>query len=108
MTPEHKNEAMTVNECSMNAWNAAAALGIDMLLIEHSLSLTPAGRMFQHDCVRNCMAELTRLIDRLTRELVAAGIAASCGATGASPGWRRQACSSEFLAIKERQRANSS
>ena len=32
------------------AWDAAAALGIDMSLIEYSLSLTPDERMFQHDC----------------------------------------------------------
>ena len=33
-----------------NAWDEAAAMGIDMSLIELSLSLTPDQRLFQHDC----------------------------------------------------------
>ena len=50
MTLENPNEPMTMNDKPMSAWTAAAALGIDMSLIEYSLSLTPDERMFQHDC----------------------------------------------------------
>ena len=50
MTLENPNEPMTMNDKPMSAWAAAAALGIDMSLIEYSLSLTPDERMFQHDC----------------------------------------------------------
>jgi hypothetical protein len=50
MTPENSNEPMMMNDRPVNAWDAAAALGIDMSLIEYSLSLTPDERMFQHDC----------------------------------------------------------
>ena len=50
MTPENSNEPMMMNDRPANAWDAAAALGIDMSLIEYSLSLTPDERMFQHDC----------------------------------------------------------
>ena len=50
MTPENSNEPMEMNDKPMSAWNAAAAMGIDMSLIEYSLSLTPDERMFQHDC----------------------------------------------------------
>ena len=50
MTPENPNEPMAMNDRPMSAWAAAAALGIDMSLIEYSLSLTLDERMFQHDC----------------------------------------------------------
>ena len=50
MAPENSNEPMMMNDRPANAWDAAAALGIDMSLIEYSLSLTPDERMFQHDC----------------------------------------------------------
>ena len=50
MTPENSNEPLVMNDQPMTAWGAAAALGIDMSLIEYSLSLTPDERMFQHDC----------------------------------------------------------
>lgn len=50
MTPEHSNEPPLMHDRPATAWDAAAALGIDMSLIEYSLSLTPDERMFQHDC----------------------------------------------------------
>ncbi len=50
MTPEHSNEPLVMHDRPASAWDAAAALGIDMSLIEYSLSLTPDERMFQHDC----------------------------------------------------------
>lgn len=50
MTPENQNEPLALNDKPMGAWEAAAAMGIDMSLIEYSLSLTPDERMFQHDC----------------------------------------------------------
>jgi hypothetical protein len=50
MTPEHSNEPALMHDRPATAWDAAAALGIDMSLIEYSLSLTPDERMFQHDC----------------------------------------------------------
>lgn len=34
-------------------WRAAMAAGIDMSLIEHSLSLTPEQRLEEHQCVSN-------------------------------------------------------
>lgn len=49
MTPEEQNEPLVLNDKPMSAWEAAAAMGIDMSLIEYSLSLTPEQRMFQHD-----------------------------------------------------------
>lgn len=39
-----------MNDKPMSAWEAAAAMGIDMSLVEYSLGLTPDERMFQHDC----------------------------------------------------------
>jgi len=50
MTPEHSNEPPLMHDRPASAWDAAAALGIDMSLIDYSLSLTPDERMFQHDC----------------------------------------------------------
>lgn len=50
MTPEQSNEPLAMRDRPASAWDAAAALGIDMSLIEYSLSLTPDERMFQHDC----------------------------------------------------------
>jgi len=44
------NEPLELKDQPMSAWDAAAAMGIDMSLIEYSLSLTPEQRMFQHDC----------------------------------------------------------
>ena len=50
MAPPNPDDAAALNEKPMSAWEAAAAMGIDMSLIEVSLSLTPAERLFQHDC----------------------------------------------------------
>jgi len=50
MTPENQHKPVVLNDKPMSAWESAAAMGIDMSLIEYSLSLTPDERMFQHDC----------------------------------------------------------
>ena len=49
MTLENPNEPSVMNDKPMTAWATAAALGIDMSLIEYSLSLKPAERMRFHD-----------------------------------------------------------
>ncbi len=49
MTTENPNEPMMVNEQPMSAWAAAAAQGVDMSLIEYSLSLPPEQRIRFHD-----------------------------------------------------------
>jgi len=49
MTPENSNEPMMMNDRPADAWDTAAALGIDMSLIEYSLNLTPDQRMHFHD-----------------------------------------------------------
>jgi hypothetical protein len=50
MTPENSNEPMMMKDAPADAWDAAAALGIDMSLIEYNLSLTPDERIYQHQC----------------------------------------------------------
>jgi hypothetical protein len=50
MDSENQNEPLVMNDKPMSAWEAAAAMGIDMSLVEYSLGLTPDERMFQHDC----------------------------------------------------------
>jgi hypothetical protein len=50
MTGENPDEPLTLNDKPMSAWEAAAAMGIDMSLIEYSLGLSTDERMFQHDC----------------------------------------------------------
>ena len=50
MAAENQNELAALNDKSISAWEAAAAMGIDMSLIEYNLSLTPDQRIFQHDC----------------------------------------------------------
>jgi hypothetical protein len=50
MAGEKQDESLTLNDKPMSAWEAAAAMGIDMSLIEYSLGLTTDDRMFQHDC----------------------------------------------------------
>ena len=48
MAPE-KSEEMILSDKPMNAWEAAAAMGIDMSLIELNLSRTPAERFREHE-----------------------------------------------------------
>lgn len=48
MTPEHSNEPALMHDRPATAWDAAAALGIDMSLIELSLRRTPAERFSEH------------------------------------------------------------
>jgi hypothetical protein len=50
MKPEGQSGLLMMNDKPMSAWEAAAAMGIDMSLIEYSLGLTADQRMFQHDC----------------------------------------------------------
>jgi hypothetical protein len=50
MTPEYSKGPMTMNDRPADAWDAAAALGIDMSLIEYNLRLTPDERIYQHQC----------------------------------------------------------
>ncbi len=49
MTTENPNEPLMMNDQPMSAWAAAAAQGVDMSLIEYSLSLTPDQRIRFHD-----------------------------------------------------------
>lgn len=48
MTPENSNEPMMMNDRPANAWDAAAAQGVDMRLREYTLGLTPDERMRFH------------------------------------------------------------
>jgi len=50
MKRPNDDASMVLNDKPMTAWEAAAAMGIDMSLIELSLSLTPDQRVYQHDC----------------------------------------------------------
>ena len=49
MAAENQNEPAALNDKSMSAWEAAAAMGIDMRLLEYTLSLTPDERLRFHD-----------------------------------------------------------
>ena len=49
MTPENQNEPMVMNDQPMSAWEAAAAMGIDVSLLDYTLNLTPAERMRFHE-----------------------------------------------------------
>ena len=49
MTPETEKTSLIFNDKPMSAWEAAAAMGIDMSLIELSLSRTPAQRFHEHN-----------------------------------------------------------
>ena len=49
MTAENQNEHGALNDKPMSAWEAAAAMGIDMSLIELNLSRTPAERFREHN-----------------------------------------------------------
>ena len=49
MTAENQNEQGALNDKPMSAWEAAAAMGIDMSLIELNLSRTPAERFREHN-----------------------------------------------------------
>jgi hypothetical protein len=50
MTSENQHEPLVLNNKPMSAWESAAAMGIDMSLIECNLSLTPDQRIYQHEC----------------------------------------------------------
>ena len=49
MTPESQNDSPALKDKRMSAWEEAAAMGIDMRLLEYTLSLTPTERMRFHD-----------------------------------------------------------
>jgi hypothetical protein len=49
MDSENQNEPLVMNDKPMSAWEAAAAMGIDMSLIELNLSRTPAERFREHN-----------------------------------------------------------
>ena len=55
MAPENQDEPLAMNDKPMSAWEAAAAMGIDMSLIDYNLSLTPDQRAYQHDCALRLM-----------------------------------------------------
>ncbi len=48
MTPKSDHELLVLNDKSLSDWEIAAAMGIDMSLIELSLSRTPAERFREH------------------------------------------------------------
>jgi hypothetical protein len=60
MAPENFNELLMMNERPANAWDAAAALGVDMRLLEYTLSLTPGERMRFHGSRLNLFLMLER------------------------------------------------
>jgi len=68
--PEAHKEPLTLNDKPLSAWEAAAAMGIDMSLIELNLSLTPDQRIFQHDCALRTVLMLE------------AAVKGSCGQSG--------------------------
>jgi hypothetical protein len=49
MTEQNKSESPARNDKPMSAWEAAAAMGIDMSLIELSLQRTAAERFREHN-----------------------------------------------------------
>jgi len=49
MAEENKSEPMAMNHQPMSAWEAAAAMGIDMRAMEYTLGLTPTERCRFHD-----------------------------------------------------------
>jgi len=49
MKAENDSDALALNDKPMGAWEAAAAMGIDMSLIELSLNRTPAERFREHN-----------------------------------------------------------
>ena len=65
MTPENQHEPTAMNDQPMGAWEAAAAMGIDMSLIEYNLSLTPDQRAHQHDCALRTILMLERAGEQL-------------------------------------------
>jgi hypothetical protein len=60
MTPEQPNEQQMLNDKPMSAWEAAAAMGIDMSLIESSLHATPDQRLLWHDSALKMVLMLER------------------------------------------------
>ena len=65
MAPENQNESQVMNDKPMSAWEEAAAMGIDMSLIEYNLSLTPDQRAYQHDCALRTILMLERAAEQL-------------------------------------------
>jgi hypothetical protein len=65
MTPENQTDSLALNDKLMSAWEAAAAMGIDMSLIEYNLSLTPDQRAYQHDCALRTILMLERAGEQL-------------------------------------------
>ena len=65
MNSENQNEPLAMNDTPMSAWEAAAAMGIDMSLIEYNLSLTPDQRAYQHDCALRTILMLERAGEQL-------------------------------------------
>ena len=49
MTAPNDNEPLALRDQPMTAWENAAALGIDMSLIESNLRATPDQRLLWHD-----------------------------------------------------------
>lgn len=64
MEPEQSNEPLMLNDKPMSAWEAAAAMGIDMSLIESSLNTTPDQRVFWHDSA----LKLVLMLERAAKE----------------------------------------
>ena len=58
MTPDEPNEPQVMNDKPMSAWEAAAAMGIDMRSIEKNLRLSLDERMLQRDCRLKLMLTL--------------------------------------------------
>ena len=49
MTDRNTDESLALNDKPMSAWETAAAMGIDMSLIELNLGRTPAERFREHN-----------------------------------------------------------
>ena len=49
MAAENQNEPVALNDKPMSAWEAAAAMGIEMRLLEYTLSPTLDERLRFHD-----------------------------------------------------------
>lgn len=49
MKPQNQNDLLISDDNPISAWEAAAAMGIDMRLLEYTLSLTPDERLRFHD-----------------------------------------------------------
>ena len=58
------DDALMLNDKPMTAWESAAAMGIDMSLIELSLSRTPAERFREHNRALRLAWELREAMKR--------------------------------------------